>query len=221
VGRSWGEHLALDDPEVNFVLVEPGCVDRRMHQDEVGILLLEPVGGVPAPMRGAIVDDPEDAARRAVRVLGHDLFHQTTEGGDAGLGLTSSPRKPALHVPGTQVLECPAAPVVALDPAQPPRPGRLHPVATDLDCGLIVGTHHQVVRSQPAALPHPLVEVKDDCGFGPEVGIPRVDPAAVAPGLESVLGQDALYRAHADGQAFAGHHLLDAGRGVPAKRDWR
>ena len=90
-------------------------------------------------------------------VLGHDLAHQPVEeGGDAGLGLTSEPRKPALHVPGTEELQCPAAPVVALDPGQLCRPRRLHPVPTGLDSELlIIRAYHQLVRSQPAPLPHP------------------------------------------------------------------
>jgi hypothetical protein len=36
VGGGRGQHLALDEPEVNLLLVEPGCVDWSVHQDEIG-----------------------------------------------------------------------------------------------------------------------------------------------------------------------------------------
>jgi hypothetical protein len=56
------EHLALDDPEVSGLVMKPGGVDWRGHQDEVGVLLLEPVGGLLSTMGGAVVDDSEYAA---------------------------------------------------------------------------------------------------------------------------------------------------------------
>lgn len=50
MGRSVGEHLALDDPKVNCLPVKPGGVNRYVHQEEVGILLLQPVDRLLAPM---------------------------------------------------------------------------------------------------------------------------------------------------------------------------
>ena len=41
-----GEHLSLDDGEINFHLVEPTGMNGQMNQDQVGIIPLEsPHGG--------------------------------------------------------------------------------------------------------------------------------------------------------------------------------
>jgi hypothetical protein len=41
-------------------------------------------------MRGAIVDDPEHAAGRPIRLLAHDLSDQAFEGDDAGFSLAAA-----------------------------------------------------------------------------------------------------------------------------------
>jgi hypothetical protein len=58
VGR---EDLALDDREHDLDLVQPRRVGRQVHEDQVRPLALEAVDRGLAGVRGAVVDDPEDA----------------------------------------------------------------------------------------------------------------------------------------------------------------
>jgi hypothetical protein len=51
---------------VDLGLVEPAGVDRSVDEDEVLLGALEAVGRALAAMRGAVVNDHEDALRVAV-----------------------------------------------------------------------------------------------------------------------------------------------------------
>ena len=51
-------------------------------------------------MRGAVIDNPEDASSISVRGLAHDLIDQPTEGGDAGAALASTEEPGSMNVPG-------------------------------------------------------------------------------------------------------------------------
>src|SRR2546425_13321822 len=57
------EQLALNDRVVDLDLVEPAGVDGQVDEDQVAPAALEPVDRALAAMVGAVVDDPEDAAR--------------------------------------------------------------------------------------------------------------------------------------------------------------
>lgn len=102
------------------------------------------------------------------------------------------------------------------------RRGRVHaiagPLMARLDARLLVGAHHQIAGVQAAALPDALVEAENDLRLGAEVRVAGVDPTAIPPGLEGVLGEDALDRAQAHGQTLGGDHLMDAARRVAAER---
>ena len=63
-GIGWREDLALEDAEVDLDLVEPTGVDREMDGHEARVHLHETSDGGLAPMRAAVVEDPEDAPRR-------------------------------------------------------------------------------------------------------------------------------------------------------------
>lgn len=66
--------------------------------------MLEAIDGGLSAMGEAIVDDPEDALGRTVRLLAHDLLDQ-----------------PAADIPGGQVLDRALAVVLALDLSGLPR----------------------------------------------------------------------------------------------------
>ena len=66
-------------------------------------------------MGAAVVEDPEDATRRAVRLGSHDLAHQPVEGLDASVRLAAPEEPGPVHVPGGEVLQRPTAPVLELD----------------------------------------------------------------------------------------------------------
>ena len=73
-------------------------MDRRVDEDDVGPLGLQALGGALAAMGGPIVDDPEDAAGRAVGLMAHDMGDEALEGSDAGRGLAASEQLGAVHV---------------------------------------------------------------------------------------------------------------------------
>ncbi len=61
---------------------------RRVDQDHVLVGLHPSPDGARPAIRGAVVDDPEDAIGRAVGLALHHLGHQPPERLDAGLRLT-------------------------------------------------------------------------------------------------------------------------------------
>jgi hypothetical protein len=65
------EDLSLNDREVDLNLVEPARVDRSVDEDGVGPFGAEAVDSFLAPMSGAVVHDPEDAASGLVRLSAH------------------------------------------------------------------------------------------------------------------------------------------------------
>src|SRR6266478_2988318 len=68
-----GEHLALDDREVDLDLIEPTGVHRSVDRGDRGPPLAHAVSAALPAMRGAIVEDPEDASCRAIGFPRHDL----------------------------------------------------------------------------------------------------------------------------------------------------
>lgn len=78
----WGKELALDAAEVGFDLVEPAGLDRGVNEDDVGPLGLEPGDRRRAAMRGAGVNDPEEAVSGMVGLPAHELGDAALEGRD-------------------------------------------------------------------------------------------------------------------------------------------
>src|SRR5262245_1650637 len=79
------EDLARDDGEIDLDLIEPAGVDGSVDEHELRPPRLQPPDGAVAPMRGAVVRDPEDTPGRAIRFLPHDLCHESAEGRGARL----------------------------------------------------------------------------------------------------------------------------------------
>ena len=113
-----GEDLALDDGVVDLDLVEPGSVDRQLHEYGVGPPGVEAVAGFLAAMAGAVVDHPEHSPGGGVRLDGHDLLDEPGERCDAGFGFATPEDLGPMHVPGGQVLQSTAAVVLVLDPGE-------------------------------------------------------------------------------------------------------
>ncbi len=103
------------DGEEDLDLVEPGGVHRELHESSAGPALVEPVDGALAVMAAVVVDHPEHPPGRGVRLGGHDLFHETTERGDAGGGLATAKHLGSVHIPGGQVGQGAAPFVFVLD----------------------------------------------------------------------------------------------------------
>jgi hypothetical protein len=83
------EEFALDDGKVDFDLVEPTGVDRRMDQNDMGPLGAEPVGRWLTAMGGTIVSDQEHATRRTIRCA--SMTHRDHAVGNTNAGGTPKP----------------------------------------------------------------------------------------------------------------------------------
>jgi hypothetical protein len=95
---AWREELALNDREVDFDLVEPTGMDRRVDQDDVWPFGSQSSGSSLAAVGGAVVCDKEHATGGTIRFLAHDLSDQVLESDDAILALTAAEQFGAMHV---------------------------------------------------------------------------------------------------------------------------
>src|SRR5216683_5293429 len=94
-----GQEFALYDGEVNFDLVDPGCVDGQVNQAQGGPLALEPAGCGLAAVTAAVIDHPVHMPGRLVGLGGHDLGDEPPERLDSSRGLAPAEDLRAVHVP--------------------------------------------------------------------------------------------------------------------------
>ena len=144
VGR---EDLSLDDREVDFDLVEPTGMERRVDEDRIGPLGAESVDRFLATMSGAVVHDPEDASRGLVGLLAHDFANKAIHRRNAILELATTEDLGTVDIPGSQV-ETQAPPrkysFHSRGTVRRSRQSRLFPAA-GLNAGLFVGRDNKVV----------------------------------------------------------------------------
>src|SRR6266849_3153021 len=172
-----GEHLALNDGEIDLDLVEPAGMHRTMNRDDVVESSLQTTDAGIATMRRAVVHDPEDAASSLVGWLAHDVGHQFLEGFDAGGLFAAAEELHAVNVQGGQVRPRPAAFVLVLDAHRAiwsGRQGRMNATAC-LNAGLLVGGDDEIVAPQGFALPPAGIEVENAPRLRGEVRIARED----------------------------------------------
>lgn len=146
-----------------------------MQQAEVAVAALQPVDRRVTTVRGAVVDDPEDAPRRGIGRHRHHLIHQAAEGCDAGLGFAAREQLGPVHIPGGEVLKRAATFVLMLNPhgATRRRCQRGVTTAPRLDRRLLVSGDDELIGRQAAAMELAGVEVEDGTGFGLEGGVAR------------------------------------------------
>jgi hypothetical protein len=168
-------------------------MDGRVDHDEVGPFVRESLLAPFAAMGRPVVDDPEDPFGGAVGRPRHDLSHQPLEGRDSDLMPTATEDTGPPHIPGRQVSPGASTLVLVLDfdGLSGRRRQGLVLAAPGLDAGLLIGTDHEIPRSERPALPETLVEVEDRPGLFGEEGIPGEDPTPVVPGSDGVLRQPA------------------------------
>jgi hypothetical protein len=82
--------LRWRDAEVDLGLVEPAGVDRGVDEDQVLPSALEPIDRTLAAVRGAVVDDHEDALGGGVGLDAHELLDERIEGSMPSLGAQRS-----------------------------------------------------------------------------------------------------------------------------------
>ena len=156
-------------------------------------------------MRRAVIDDPEDAIGRAIRLAHHHFRHQPAERHNAYLGLTATHYVTPADVPGGQVLQRAASFIFELDSLRPSRSWSRARVAAapSLDACLLVSTNDVILGAQRLALPLACVEIEDDSGLLRETGVAGEDPVLVPPGFDRIAVEDAPNGAPADGLAKA------------------
>src|SRR5215475_6208055 len=155
------EHLALHDGEINCHLIEPTGVNRRVHHQQLGVSLRQTTHGGFAPVRGAIIDDPENTLGAAVGLLFHDLRHQAAKGLKTSRGFTPSHDEPPADIPGGQVLQGSAALVFVLNPHRAPGRGGQTRMAAEasLDTGLFISTDDVLFGAKWRPLPIPRIQI--------------------------------------------------------------
>src|SRR5258707_14115554 len=110
----------------------------RVTDDDSRMRRTRCVGRAWATMGRAIVENPEHAARRAIRLLLHDLVHKASESSLAGARFTAAEDLGAMDIPRGQVLERATTCVFVFNTGDLKGTGRQRWVtaATDLDAGL-------------------------------------------------------------------------------------
>ena len=86
-----------------------------MNEPQVGILGLQPSGCPGAPMRRAVVDDPENSSSLAVGSLFHHLIHETVKGRLSTFGFAATEEFGTVDVEGGQIGPGPQSLVFVLD----------------------------------------------------------------------------------------------------------
>jgi hypothetical protein len=220
VGR---QQLALDDGEIDLDLVEPTGVDRSMDEDDIGPFGAQSSSSALAAMRGAVVDDPEHAAGRPVRLLAHDLRDQAFEGSDAGFSLASAEQLGVADVPRSDVGPRAGPSIFVFDVKRAPRSGRqwwmFAPAC--LDARLLVGAEHKIKRPQGFVVPPTLIQVQDAASLDGKSGVAGEDPAAMAPRSQRVLAEPAPQRGAADLRHQPLRDGLPAQFGKRPARQWQ
>jgi hypothetical protein len=180
-----------------------------MDENEVWELSPQSSRGGGSTVSGAVVDDPEDPSRLAVEALLHSLRDEAVEAGDTILSFTTAEETESVDVESGDVSPGSESPVFVLDSHGPPGLGSERWVSPrpSLDTCFLVGADHELVRSQPVALPNSVVEVEDPAGFVLEVGVAGEDPAPVLPGSNGVFVEPSPDGGVADGghQTGASH----------------
>src|SRR6266699_3392149 len=157
----WGEHLALNDREVDLDLVEPTGVDGTMYHPEVGVTTLQPLYTSLAPVRGAIVHNPEHPPGGAIGFLCHRLSNQSIEGSNTAGGLAPAKEFGTMYVHGGHIGPCAQALILVFYFHRPARLwGQGWMDATPrLNAGLLIGRNHKFIVLERLTFPLTLVEI--------------------------------------------------------------
>ena len=176
-----GQHLPLDDREVDLHLVQPTGMHRCMDQHRLAICVPQSTYYSLTAMR-----------RRYPRPRRLDWptcrANQSAERLDPGPFLASAQDLSAPDIPSGQVLQSSASLVLVFHPHRPPRAGRQRRMAADagLDACLLVRTDDVVLATQWLAFPGTIVQIENPSRFLGEPRISREDPVLVTPRLDRV-----------------------------------
>src|SRR5260221_13075153 len=127
----------------------------RVNDDDSRMTRTKFVGRALATMGRAIVDNPEHAARRTIRLLLHDLVHKASESSLAAARFTAAEHLGAMDIPRAQVLERATTCVFVFNTGDLKGTGRQRWVtaAMDRDAGLLIRAQYVLVGPEWLAPP--------------------------------------------------------------------
>src|SRR5713101_5184292 len=177
------EDLALNDRKIDFNLIEPTRMHRRMHQDGIGVFLLQTLHGTLTTMRRAIIHNPKHPLGMTIRLLLHHLIDQTPKRCYPCFGFTTPQHDAATDIPGRQILQGAPAFVFRFDAHGLTRPWCQARMTTDtgLDTRLFVATDHEIVGAKRLAVPEAGVQIQNRSGLGAKAGSARENPVTIPP----------------------------------------
>src|SRR5215216_3412281 len=164
-------------------------MDRQMHQLKVGVSTLQSFDRSRSAMRGAVIHDPKNSWRAAIRLLFHHLLDQSSERLDARGVLAAAKYLRPSHIPSSQVRQCAAPLIFELHAHGFTRPGRQcrMQAKAGLDARFFVSRNDAVLFFQGLALPKSLVEVQNSFRFALKIRVARKDPTAMPPGANRIF----------------------------------
>lgn len=155
--------------------------------------MLESEDGGGAPVRTAIVNDPENAAGVVVGRASHDLFHQTIKGRDAGSCFAAAKDAGVMNIESGDVRPGAAAIILVFDEhgtiGRGWKRGMLAPPG--LNAGLFVSRDDVFVALEDLAIPATRIQIQYSASLDGEGGITWKDPAAVTPRTNGVFMEPA------------------------------
>src|SRR5271166_2128390 len=195
-----GQHLSLDDREVDLHLIEPTGMHGRMDQDRLAVRLPQSPYRRLTAVRGAVVYDPKDTAGRPVGLGPHDLLNHAAKRVDPGFLLAPTHDSTTTNVPSSQVLQGSPSLVLMLHAHRTTRRGRKRRVTSDarLNARLLIRADDVVSAAQRFALPGASVQVQDAPSFFGELRVAGEDPVLIPPWLDRVRVEDTPDSAVAD-----------------------
>lgn len=138
IGR---EHLSLNDGEIDFDLIQPACMNRRVHKDQIRPHLAKTLTRRHTAMRGAVVDDPEDAVSGPIRLPLHHVLDESLERLRSIARIADAEHLGLMNIERREISQCSGAFVTMLDSTGAVSPWRRSLVdsMSRLNTGLLVG----------------------------------------------------------------------------------
>src|SRR5262249_61753503 len=115
-------------------------MDGRVHEDQTRVAILQALDGSDSSVGGAVVDDPEHAARVIIRWPRHYLLHEAIKGSDPILGLATPKNSGVMYVQCSHIGPGTATEIFVFDAhgGAPPGNPRGGPSPPRREAGLLV-----------------------------------------------------------------------------------
>ena len=144
------KYFSLNDRKIDFDLIQPAGMNRRMNQNDSGPTVSQALGSFESSMRRTVINDPEHTGCSAVRLLIHDLMHESVEGSISIGRFASSEDFGTMDIPSRQVGPGAETLVIPLHTHASMRLGRQSGMRrlAHLDTGFFISRDNKLVRTQ-------------------------------------------------------------------------